>query len=279
MTDDLITVRTFEFLGDAEAAKMHLEAQGIPAILGNVEIANMHYFLGQALGGIPLQVRRQEVPQTIVLLDQLPGAPGEPEGGSDRSDTLLCLECGARISEGQTSCPACGWSYRKEGGELDEGTSVSPIEQVGPVPDHTPGTLDALWAVKRSVFWFFLLLPALVVGCGLVFSITAMSTAAVVATGIILGVIGVIAVVLTLINRRFQSAGRASCKSQICKDSRAEVSLPAEGEEVPSSLENESFAKFGAEATDQEAMEFLRELEAEEPSQHPKPRKEDIEGK
>jgi hypothetical protein len=58
MTDDLVTVGQYQFLAEAEAARMHLDAEGIPAFLSDAETVNMDWLLGNAIGYIKLAVPR-----------------------------------------------------------------------------------------------------------------------------------------------------------------------------------------------------------------------------
>jgi hypothetical protein len=115
MADGLVTVETYRSLPEAEAARIHLAAEGISAFLADAETVNMDWLLGDAVGGIKLQVPAGVVERTARLLGEVRRQRSErPEEPQDAEETV-CLACGTALAAGETRCRACGWSYA--GGE------------------------------------------------------------------------------------------------------------------------------------------------------------------
>src|SRR5438874_1732494 len=114
MDDDLLTVASFRFSPEAEAARLLLEAEGIPGFLADTETVNMDWLLGNAIGHIKLQVPRDYADAASVLLEQIQTLRSlEPED-LEESDDAVCLSCGQVLEEDETACPSCGWSYAGE---------------------------------------------------------------------------------------------------------------------------------------------------------------------
>ncbi len=108
MADELVTVATYATMSEAEAAKVTLEAQGIRALLDDMDWTT----LGVSAANLKLQVNQEDLGRAVELLaehghtlrDDVPD-------DDDRPDAITCLECGKEIPEGQAKCPACGWTY------------------------------------------------------------------------------------------------------------------------------------------------------------------------
>jgi hypothetical protein len=114
MPRDLVTIATYRFLPEAEAARLCLEAEGLLPFLADVEIVNMDWLLGNAVGNIKLQVPRAQAEQALELLEQRPAPPKPGHPRLQDPDATYCLSCGAMIPDHQTCCPSCGWSYGAE---------------------------------------------------------------------------------------------------------------------------------------------------------------------
>jgi hypothetical protein len=67
--DDLVTLDSFVFLGEAELARATLEAAGIPAVLADDNVARLGSGGAHAHGGVRLRVRRRDVDEARDLLD------------------------------------------------------------------------------------------------------------------------------------------------------------------------------------------------------------------
>jgi hypothetical protein len=66
--EPLVTVATFGVVGEAEAARLMLEAEGIECFLADAETVNMLWFASNAIGGVKLQVPASEATRAEQLL-------------------------------------------------------------------------------------------------------------------------------------------------------------------------------------------------------------------
>lgn len=113
MPENLVTIATFRYLTEAEAAKIHLEAEGITVFLADAEIVNMDWLFANAVGDIKLQVPPAEAEVALFHLNKTQSKRRERAARDDFGEET-CLACGADIPEEATTCPACGWSYDNE---------------------------------------------------------------------------------------------------------------------------------------------------------------------
>jgi uncharacterized paraquat-inducible protein A len=112
MSDKLITVRTFQTLTEAEMARMLLESEGLRVFLLDTGIVNFNWFLGNAVGYIKLQVPESEAQRAVELLERIQESGSHSSDDDNQgADEKVCLACGAAMSEEQTKCPACGWTF------------------------------------------------------------------------------------------------------------------------------------------------------------------------
>jgi hypothetical protein len=114
MQDELVTVETYQFLPQAQAAKLQLEGDGITVFLADAETVNMDWLLGNAIGNIKLQVPRDQAERALTLLEQIRDKARKRGDAKDAEEETACLACGAKIPEGRSRCPSCGWSYSGE---------------------------------------------------------------------------------------------------------------------------------------------------------------------
>lgn len=123
MDEELITVRTYRFPQYAEADKMHLQAEEIPAFIADDNVVTWDWLLGQAIGFVKLQVPASyaEVAQKILDLHQ----PGQDlaEYLPEAPEAIRCLACGERMLKDEPQCPACGWSYAET---VEEAAAEAP---------------------------------------------------------------------------------------------------------------------------------------------------------
>src|SRR4051812_5239965 len=82
MTDDLMTVASFGSPVEAQIARNRLEAEGIPAVLGDDGAVNMLGFTTGALGAVKLLVASADVRRAREILAD-PGQPAD-DYGADR---------------------------------------------------------------------------------------------------------------------------------------------------------------------------------------------------
>lgn len=80
MSDDLVTAAVFGDQTQAVAARLHLEAAGIPAFLADELVAGSIFLWSPAVGGIKLQVPESRLNEAIRLLDeQMPNERGSTD--------------------------------------------------------------------------------------------------------------------------------------------------------------------------------------------------------
>jgi hypothetical protein len=169
MADELVTIRTFEFLPDAEAARMRLERAGITAMLADAEAVGTSWLLGNAMGGIKLQVLRTKAEAARSALGDVgprrgvkqskKGKKGRNRGGDDQ-----CLACGAALKRDQAKCAVCGWSYLDEvdePGTEPEETSITtkPMAEEIERESAAVSVSESFHSLKRPMLIFLLLCP------------------------------------------------------------------------------------------------------------------------
>src|SRR5260370_40489512 len=114
MEDQLVTVETYQFLPQAQAAKLQLEGNDIQVFLADAETVNMDWRLGNAIGNIKLQVPRDQAERALALLEEMRDKASQRRDTENDAGGTVCLACGARLPEDQARCPLCGWSYASE---------------------------------------------------------------------------------------------------------------------------------------------------------------------
>jgi hypothetical protein len=154
MEEQLVTVETYSFLPQAQAAKLQLEGNGITVFLADAETVNMDWLLGNAIGNIKLQVPAEQAERALEVLDDMKEKARERrEAESEDDEGERCLACGTKIPEDESRCPSCGWSYAQE----EHGANGSLAEtQLRSENASAQPSLNILRAMKRPVFWFFL---------------------------------------------------------------------------------------------------------------------------
>ena len=123
MAERLVTVRSFWTEVEAHLAKNRLEAEGIPAFLADETTVSTAWHLGNAVGGVKLQVAEPDAERATVVLD----APAGPVEAPDEA------EC----AEGEDPLRLAGGA----------GESV---------PEWETPVMAAFDAIKRPVIWLFL---------------------------------------------------------------------------------------------------------------------------
>src|SRR5262245_22336909 len=77
MAEELTTAAVFGDHTQAIAARLYLEAAGIPAFLADEMVAGSIFLWSPAVGGIKLQVPESRLEEAVRLLDdKMPGEPG-----------------------------------------------------------------------------------------------------------------------------------------------------------------------------------------------------------
>lgn len=81
MSDELVTIATFETPVEAELARLRLEGEGVLCFVHGAHVAGMQLF-GLSLGGVLLQVRPADAEQALEILV----APLEDDGDEEPAD-------------------------------------------------------------------------------------------------------------------------------------------------------------------------------------------------
>jgi hypothetical protein len=85
MPDELVTIGNFWSPVEANIAKNHLEAEGIPAFIADEHVVAMHWGLTAALNGIKLQIRSSDLERAEEILSQLEEAEIDEEALEEAS--------------------------------------------------------------------------------------------------------------------------------------------------------------------------------------------------
>jgi hypothetical protein len=147
---DLVTISRFQVLPEAEAARMHLQSNGISAFLADAEVVNMDWLLGNALGYIKLQVPAEQAEEASAILERQQPDLDQSEGENQSDAEDCCLECGAKLILNQAKCAACGWTYSEN--ETDSETP-EPAEEG---EEESPSVMDKLRDLKQPIFMLWL---------------------------------------------------------------------------------------------------------------------------
>jgi len=92
----LTTIATYSFPYEAQIARAHLDAEGIPAFVADEHTINMQWLYSNAMGGVRLQVPSVYAEQAKAILAEDLSDAVESEQGSD---TLVCTVCGSHQVE------------------------------------------------------------------------------------------------------------------------------------------------------------------------------------
>ena len=89
----LVTVATFDQVAQAQMAADAIRAAGIGAVVADAEVVSMDWLLGQAVGGIKVQVRGEDAERAVAELNwafgergERLGAEGEPAADDEEGD-------------------------------------------------------------------------------------------------------------------------------------------------------------------------------------------------
>lgn len=117
MADDLVTLVTYRFAPQAEAAKWALEQEGIRVFLADLNLVATDWMLANAVGNIKLQVPRSQAEAALDVLHDNPRLMGVTVPEEMPGGPMSCLACGEPMPEDMDRCAACGWSYESTGHE------------------------------------------------------------------------------------------------------------------------------------------------------------------
>ena len=108
MTEEFVTVATFQSLPEAIACQMHLESEGLTVFLADAETVRADWFLSNAIGSVKVQVLDSQAENAATLLERV---RHQHDGQPQATDENVCLACGAVMPEEASACQACGWTY------------------------------------------------------------------------------------------------------------------------------------------------------------------------
>ncbi len=158
MSDQLVTVESYQFLPEAEAVRMHLESEGFSAHLADAEAVSTEWVLANAIGNIKLRVPQSQADAARAVLSELRSRRLE-RSQSPESDAIgCCLSCGASLHSDQSKCGQCGWSYTDDEGESSEFANGGSTSETA--VGHEVSVLENLRAIKRPLM-LIVLLPML----------------------------------------------------------------------------------------------------------------------
>ena len=94
MGKDLVTLGSFEFLADVQIIKGRLESEGIVVTLKDENTIGVEPFASNALGGIKLQVHRNDENRAQAIFNEIRNYAVDNEG-----NLITCPNCKAQKSE------------------------------------------------------------------------------------------------------------------------------------------------------------------------------------
>jgi len=103
LNDGMVTIATYASPQEASIPHGALIEEGIAAYLANEETANTLSYVGSAVGGVQLQVRREDAQRAADFLAQIHG--DEP---SATTPAWVCPNCEAEVDAGFEVCWSCG---------------------------------------------------------------------------------------------------------------------------------------------------------------------------
>ncbi len=102
----LKTVATFEYAHFAHLAKGKLESEDIECFIFDEHTSSMNWFYNNAIGGIKLKVRAEDLTRAQLILQETSNAVQEDsevvqdyEGSIDQDDKNKCPKCGSENVE------------------------------------------------------------------------------------------------------------------------------------------------------------------------------------
>src|SRR5690242_12522571 len=106
MPEKLLTLATFATPEEAALAKNRLSEEGIPALLSDSEAVGIAWHLGNAFGGVKLQVAEDDMERGIEALNAAPAN----ESTDDHATAVnwQCSYCQGEVESLHDKCPSCG---------------------------------------------------------------------------------------------------------------------------------------------------------------------------
>ncbi len=94
MGKDLVTLGSFEFLADVQIIKGKLESEGISVTLKDANTVGVEPFASNAIGGIKLQVHKEDKELAKKIFDEVRNYASDDEG-----NLITCPNCKEQKSE------------------------------------------------------------------------------------------------------------------------------------------------------------------------------------
>ena len=94
MSEELVTLGSFEFLSDVQVIKGRLESEGITVVLKDENTVSIDPFASNALGGIKLQVYESDKERAQNIYKEVRNYAIDDEG-----NLIVCPNCKATQSE------------------------------------------------------------------------------------------------------------------------------------------------------------------------------------
>ncbi len=168
MNNELVTVEKYQFLPQAESARIAMQSAGIETFLADAETVNTDWMLGNAVGYIKLQVRQSQADAALEILDQMRIRRDEREILLGSADPEKCLACGAELRPKNPECPQCGWSYAADDEVRDQDIAATPPHDGEPIatgedpltgdePEAGGSVMTNLLSLKRPLIILFLI--------------------------------------------------------------------------------------------------------------------------
>ena len=123
MSSKLVTVATFMTPVEADVARNALEAEGIACQVLDDTILGLLWQLGNALGGVKLQVDSRDAARARAVLA---GGSVVGQSGAGAVDRCTCANCGEQLPPGFEICWRC--SGAREGADEHSATECSIVE-------------------------------------------------------------------------------------------------------------------------------------------------------
>jgi hypothetical protein len=108
---DLVTIASFYTAAEAETLRVVLADEGIPAFVSDAEVSSINFLMTPAVGGVKLRTSTDDAARAKALIAAHGGYRYGKIDYESADGSMHCLDCGATITDDETTCKKCGWSY------------------------------------------------------------------------------------------------------------------------------------------------------------------------
>ncbi len=131
MSSELVTIATFMTPEHAEMARGALQAAGVRAFIADGAVVGNNWGLGNAVGGVKLQVGDRDVRTACDLLDEF---KRQNEAAGDAIPAWQCSSCHQQVDAGFELCWSCGaardGSHHSDMSLVDENTAAGDRKKI-----------------------------------------------------------------------------------------------------------------------------------------------------